>query len=82
MSWAENVFGEAALSQWSLDDENNPMHEDDEVTQGEENQIGDNTSKVEEEEVPLQQEETGGKRVNRKMNGDYSKKNQRNVVLV
>ena len=74
MSWAENVFGEAPLSQWSLDGENTPMPEDAEETLGDGEQNGEAGSSHEDEEVIAQQVETGDKRVKRKkMNVDNRK---------
>ena len=59
MLWTEKVFFEAPLSQSSLDDEKITMQDDDEeATHGNGDQIGDDTPNVEEEEVPLQQEDT------------------------
>ena len=73
MSWVENVFGEAPLSQWSLDDENTPMQEDEHASQ-EESKFGEDDT-IEHEDVPLQQEEKRDKRAkSKKTNVDYSKK--------
>ena len=55
MSWAEDVFGEAPLSQWSLDDENTPVQEDDEDTPPNEgDKIGDACYPQGDEEVIVQ----------------------------
>ena len=73
MSWVENVLDEAPLSQWSLDDENTPMQEDEHTTQGE-SEFGEGDTN-EQEDVPLQQERKREKRAKRKKtNVDYSKK--------
>ena len=49
-----------------LVDENTPIQDDEDATQGEGDQVGDDTPNVEEEEVPLQRDESGDKRIKRK----------------
>ena len=66
-------LGRKILSQWSLDDENASMQEDEHATQ-EESEFGKGDT-TEQEDVLLQQEEKGDKGAKRKKtNVDYSKK--------
>ena len=39
--WEENLFGEAPSQMMSMNDENTPMQEEDDETQGQGKQIGD-----------------------------------------
>ena len=48
ISWTENVFGETPLSQWSIDDKNTAMQQDEDPTQGE-GELGEGNPNEEEE---------------------------------
>ena len=72
----KNLFGEAPSQTISLDDENTPMQEEDEVTQGEGDQIGDASSLQDEEDISTALGEVDHITVKRKRtNVDYRRKN-------